>query len=99
MGLVQGKGNHFFAGKKRIYLGKDSPWISNLHTHFRQRAMSRIADPSPEDLHFSAAMSVSREVFDEYRKRLLDLISEFDAKIQDAPEEEMYALGVDLFRY
>jgi hypothetical protein len=44
-------------------------------------------------------MSVSREVFDEYRKRLLDLISEFDERIQDSPEEEMYALNVDLFRY
>ena len=99
MGLIQAKGTQFQTGRKRIYLAKDSPWISNLHTHFRQRAMSRIADPSPEDLHFSAAMSISREVFEEYRKRLLDLLSEFDARIQDSPEEEMFAVNVDLFRY
>lgn len=99
MGLVQAKGNQFQTGKKRIYLSKDSPWLANLHTHFRQRAMTRIADPSPEDMHFSAAMSISKPLFEEYRKRMLALISELDSRIQESDEEEMYAVSVDLFRY
>ncbi len=99
MGLVQAKGTQFVTGKKRIYLAKDSPWLANLHTHFRQRAMTRIADPSPEDMHFSAAMSISKSLFEEYRKRMLELISELDSRIQESEEEEMYAVSVDLFRY
>lgn len=99
MGLVEIKGGRILMGKKRIYLAKNSPWISHLHTHFRNRAIGRIAEPDTDDLHFSAAMSVSKKVYDEYRKRLLDLMSEFDSKIADSKEEEMYAINIDLFRY
>lgn len=99
MGLVEVKGNRIHMGKKRIYLAKNSPWISHLHTHFRNRAIGRIAESEADDLHFSAAMSVSKKVYDEYRKRLLDLMSEFDSKIADSKEEELYAITIDLFRY
>jgi len=99
MGLVTVKGGRFVMGKKRIYLAKNSPWIGHLHTHFRNRAIDRIAEPEVDDLHFSAAMSISKSVYDEYRRRLIDLMSEFDAKIADSKEDEMYAINIDLFRY
>ncbi len=99
MGLVEMKGAKYLVGKKRIYLQKDSPWISNLHTHFRNRVIQKISEAEPDDLHFSAAISVSKKTFQEYRKRLLDLMSEMDEKIADSKDEEMYAISFDLFRY
>jgi uncharacterized protein (TIGR02147 family) len=99
MGLVEMKSGKFSVGKKRIYLAKQSPWISNLHMHFRGRVIHRLSEPQPDDLHFSAAISVSKKTFQEYRKRLLDLMSEMDERIVDSKDEEIYAISFDLFRY
>jgi len=99
MGLLDQKGNRYLMGKKRIYLRKDSAWISNLHTHLRQRALQSLAAPDRDDLHFSQVMSISKEDYDEFRRRLLDLIGQFEPVFAESKEEELFSLGFDLFKY
>lgn len=99
MGLVENKGGRYGIGKKRIHLEKNSPWIAQLHSHYRQRALYRLAAPEKSDLHFTLAMGVSKEFIEEYRKRILDLVTEFESKMLAAKEEEVYALNIDLFRF
>jgi len=99
MGLVMKKNGRYLTGKKRIHLAKDSPWISTFHSHFRQRAVQQLATPEVNDLHFSMAMSISKGLFEEYRKRLLDVMTEFEEKMIHVKDEELYALNIDLFRY
>lgn len=99
MGLVDKKGGRYVMGKKRIHLAKNSPWISNFHTHFRHRAIGQLAAPAQEDLHFSMAMSISTKLFSEYRKRFLELVAEFESKMLESKDEELFALNIDLFRY
>lgn len=98
MGLLEQKGKRYFMGKKRIYLRKDSPWISNLHTHLRHRALYSLAAPDRDDLHLSQMMSLSKEDYDEFRKRLLILMEEFEPVIAKSKEEELYSFGMDLFK-
>ena len=99
MGLVEKKSGRYIAGKKRIHLPKDSPLVSTLHHQFRQRAVQKIALPSTNDFHFSFGMSISKNLFDEYRGRILDLIAEFEEKMTHVKDEEFYALNIDLFKY
>jgi uncharacterized protein (TIGR02147 family) len=99
MGLIEAKGSKFIIGKKRIHLDKNSPWITQLHTLFRQRVIQQLAAPDEADFHFSLAMGVSKSFMEEYKKRMIDLISEFEVKMIEAKEEELYALNIDLFRF
>lgn len=99
MGLIEAKGSKLIIGKKRIHLDKNSPWITQLHTLFRQRVIHQLAAPDESDFHFSIAMGVSKSFMNEYKKRMIDLITEFEAKMIEAKEEELYALNIDLFRF
>ena len=99
MGLIEKKGGRFIMGKKRIHLEKNSPWVSVFHSHFRTRAIQTLVTPDPVDLHFTTAMSISKSLAEKMRKRMLDVLAEFEPEIADAKEEDLYALNVDLFRF
>jgi len=99
MGLIETKGSKFVIGKKRIHLEKNSPWITQLHQNFRNRANQQISISNNNDLHFSIGMGVSSEFILEYRKRIVDLVAEFESKMINSKEEDLFALNIDLFRF
>ena len=99
MGLIEKKGGRFIMGKKRIHLEKNSPWVSLFHSHFRTRAIQRLIAPDPGDLHFTTGMSISKTLAEKIRKKMLDVLAQFEPEIADAKEEDLYALNIDLFRF
>ena len=55
-------------------------------------------DPTPEDLHFSSVYSLSREDAGKIRALLLNAIERAEPILRASPEEEVFGIGVDLFR-
>ena len=98
MGLIEAKNAKFIIGKKRIHLEKDSPWIMQMHTNARAHALQKIADGVENDLHFSGGFTMSKKLFEEYRSRLLDVVTEFEKKFDDDEPEDFFCLNIDLFR-
>lgn len=98
MGLIENKNGKFIIGSKRIHLEKDAPLITQLHTNARSHAVEKIAEGEDYDLHFSMGFTMSKKLFDEYRSRLLDLVTEFEKKFREDDPEDFFCLNIDLFR-
>ena len=98
MGLIENKNGKILIGKKRIHIDKNSPWIAQMHTNFRTQAIQKIVTPEEKDMHFSLGISMSKKLYDEYRSRFIDLVTEFEKKMQEDEPEELYTLNIDLFK-
>lgn len=98
MGLIESKNGKFIIGKKRIHLDKHSPFIGQLHGNARAHALSKIAEGEDYDLHFSIGFTMSKKLYDEYRSRLLDLVTEFEKKFIEDEPDDFFCLNIDLFK-
>ncbi len=99
IGAIENKNGKYLMGKKRVYLKKDSPYIAQMHTSYRNRAIHSLTAPESDDFHLSQTMSLSFEDFSELRKALIQFLKEFEPKISASKEEELFALNLDLFKF
>lgn len=99
VGLIAPNGNLFQITNKRIHIAKNSHWVDQKHTIIRNRAVFSLTNAQENDLHYSMELSISKKDFELMRSKILDLLESFEKTITDSKEEELYALGIDLFRY
>jgi len=98
LGLLNEKNGRFRMTNKRILLKKDSPWIQQMHTHYRLRSIQSFNDPKKDDFHYSLGVSLSKKDYEEIRERVLQMLEELDPKMRESKEEEAYYLIIDLFQ-
>jgi DNA-binding HxlR family transcriptional regulator len=96
-GLVVRKGDEYLPTQNWIRLDRQSPHVIKMHNNWRQKAMQNIEVQKDEDLHFSGVYSLDAKTALAIRDELLDGISRQVKKIEKAPEEGLYVLGVDFF--
>lgn len=91
------KGLHHLASK--THLDADSPFITNHHRNWRQKAIEKMEERNSSDLFFSSPMSLSKETVSELRKHLPNLISEVMKQVEPSPSEVTYCFNLDFFGY
>jgi hypothetical protein len=85
----------YLGGEKHI--SKESPLVALHHNNWRQRAVIDAQSPLTRGLHFSVVQSMSREIHEELHQKLLQFIDEASRLAGPSREEELVAIGIDLF--
>jgi hypothetical protein len=95
--LVIKKEGKYQLTESLIHLSKDSPNIVKHHTNWRLRAIQSIETRNPNNLHYSASVTLSKEDFKKVKSILSDSIKNSIDVIKDSKEEGIYSLGIDFY--
>lgn len=96
-GVAGIKDGAYVAGQTRIHIGSESPFISKHHSNWRMRAIHALDRSKKENLHYSSAMSLSKDAAEKIREILLQSIQSTEPIIKEAKDECVYALTMDWF--
>jgi uncharacterized protein (TIGR02147 family) len=96
-GLVVVREGRYTKGKVNLHLPTNSPHILRHHSNWRTRAILSLDRDAPEDLHYSAVVTLSRDDTAKVREILIRAIKDSVETIRSSREEEMYCLSADFF--
>lgn len=96
-GLIDERGRRLRPGTNFVRIGSDSPHIARHHANWRQAAVESLDREGPLDLHYSAAVSLSKKDVIKIKERILEDIKGHVDTIRQSPEEELYVLNMDFF--
>lgn len=97
-GLVIQKDGKYLIGRTQIHISKDSPIFSKHHANWRLKSILRAEEAHPEDLHYSAVISLSSEDLKKVKSMILELLEKSDTLIADSKEEQLACMALDLFQ-
>ena len=96
--LIEKKGVHFKVKKNMLHLELNSPFLTQHHSHWRLKAIDSIQSGNLDNLHYSGAMSLSKEDYDWVREKLSTFLEEVVARISTSKDEKLASLCFDLFQ-
>jgi uncharacterized protein (TIGR02147 family) len=97
-GLCTEEKGVFKMGDRHIHLPNESPQAVRHHTNWRLKAMHEMDDRSPDELFFTAPMSIARKDFDSVREKINFAIKEIVEIAKASDAEEVVCLNIDFFR-
>jgi uncharacterized protein (TIGR02147 family) len=97
--LIHKDKDSFQIGKTRIHLKSDSPLVKTHHQNFRNKAIISLEEDNDFDLHYSAALTLSKEDAIKIRQLLLKFISDKEEILLPSPNEDIIGLNIDLFKF
>lgn len=97
VGLAEERGGRFFLGAQKTHLEEGSPFLLRHHSNWRMRAVAGAEELSPEELMYTAPVSLSRQDFARLREEMLAFIKTFLARVHASPAEEVACLNLDFF--
>ncbi len=97
IGLANVKDRVYSISSKHIHLGTDSPQIRNHHTNWRVKSIQSLDQNLKNNLHYSSAVTLSREDVDTIKELLIQNLKSINKVIQVSKEEEIYCLNFDFF--
>jgi len=96
--LINNTNGKYTTGKKRIFLGSNSPLISKHHTNWRIKAIESLELVDDTSLHLSTVLTMSKSDLEKVREEILKGIENARELVkQTTKEEEIVCLNVDLF--
>lgn len=98
VGLVEQAGAKYLPSTSQIYLGRDAAGISKHHTNWRMKAIEALDQETTDNLHFSAAISLSKSDYENIRDSLAQKVQESMNKVKDSKEEMLSVMNIDFFR-
>jgi hypothetical protein len=96
-GLIAEKNGHYLPSELHLHLGNDSALISKHHTNWRLQAMNAITEEKNGDLHYSLAVTLSKEDIIRVKARMVDWIEELQATVRPSPSESLCGFCLDWF--
>lgn len=96
-GLCKFDNNKFSLGDQHLHVPANSPFVIRHHTNWRLRALNSLESTTPEELNFTAPMSISKKDFQVIREKIVKLIQDIVAVTKDSESEDLAALTIDLF--
>ncbi|MCM2324803.1 MAG: hypothetical protein NDJ90_16205, partial [Oligoflexia bacterium] len=81
----------------RIHLGNDSPLIGKLHANWRLHTLQSLDRKNPEDLHYSAAVTLSHADFTAVREILTRALLDTHKVIHPSKEERLCVMAMDFY--
>ena len=84
---------------QRTHLEANSPLISRHHLNWRMKAMSRFENLSPDELVFSAPMSIAVGDGPVIREALAKLIETVASIVKNTASEKVSCLNIDWFNF
>jgi uncharacterized protein (TIGR02147 family) len=97
IGMIERRGEFFQHSTQMVHLGRDSANIVKHHLNWRLRSMRAIEEKSGSELHYSAAISLSREDAMKIKQLLVDSLQKNLEIIGASKEEVAYGYAFDFF--
>jgi uncharacterized protein (TIGR02147 family) len=94
---INSEGEFVQAEDVEFRLGRDSKELIRHHTNLRLQAIEALERESPEEMHYSAIVSLSLSDALKIKQRLLELVGENARTVRSSKEETVYAMGLDFF--
>lgn len=98
LGVLEIKNGDLSPGKQHIHLGNQSELILKHHSNWRQHCLQSLQFLDPEDLHYSACVSIDEATAFKIKEALLSGLKDKVKLISAAPEETAYVLSFDFYR-
>lgn len=86
-------------GNTRIHLKANSPLVRAHHQNFRHKAIQTLEEENDFDIHYSAALTLSKKDALKIRQLLLKFIADKEEILIPSPNEEIIGLNLDLFKF
>jgi uncharacterized protein (TIGR02147 family) len=97
-GLAAPKDHRTYAiGSKHIHLGAESSQVRNHHINWRVRAIQSLDADTKNNLHYSSAVTLSREDIPVIKEMLIQNLKSMNKVIQQSKEQEICGLNFDFF--
>ncbi len=98
IGLATNEGTVWKVGSTNVFLGSNSPMINRHHTNWRMKAISSLDIADPENMHFSAPISISKEDFIKVREIFVESINRAREIVRPSKDEVAACYCIDLFK-
>jgi uncharacterized protein (TIGR02147 family) len=96
-GLCVERDGRYQMGTQKTHLEQGSPHLVRHHTNWRIHAARRSEELTPQELMYTAQVSLSRKDFDLIREKMVGFIKEFLATVHGSPAEDIAAFNFDFF--
>lgn len=94
-GIVIFENGRLGPGKVNLYIGADSPLVSQMHSIWRAKVLHDLKAGRPNDLHYSLCFSAATEDWPRIREKLIEAIEGSLAVIRPSRAEKLGLLCVD----
>jgi hypothetical protein len=85
-------------GSKHVHLSNDSELILRYHTNWRLHTVSNLQFLNPDDLHYSACLSLSEKDSFKVKESILENLKKNVDIISASPEEVAYVMSFDFYK-
>jgi uncharacterized protein (TIGR02147 family) len=96
-GLVKFEKNDIQMGKAFTFIDKTSPLLQNHRKNWRLLGFEKMEDP--ENLFFVFPMTLSKEMTEQVKGKIIDFIKDTLRDLESSPSEETACLNIDFFRF
>ncbi len=96
-GLCINNDGKYKMGNTRTHLEATSPLVIRHHTNWRIKAIENFESLAPQELAFTAPLSISKEDFKTLKNDILDFIELASKKVKKTTPEVVACLNIDLF--
>lgn len=96
--VVQKNDGSFAWTTASTHISRESPLVNRHHKNWRLKAFENMDLRRENDLFFTSPMVISKELFEQLHKDILEFIKKQSKKISEADCEELVLLNIDLCR-
>lgn len=97
-GLCVFENDLYRMGPARTHLPDDSPFVVPRQMSWRSRAAVRMTQPSPDELFYTAPMTIATKDLASIKLEILKLIDKVGAVVGPSTSEELVCLNIDWFK-
>ena len=96
--LIRSKNELQRSNQGWLRLESTSPLVNQTHIHWRNKAIQFLDHPGKDDFHYSGIFALDLTTAQQIRGILLDNMKNCMKLIEPAPEQELFAINIDLFQ-
>jgi plasmid maintenance system antidote protein VapI len=98
IGVLKNEDNRLSPGPRHVHLNNDSEMILKHHSNWRLHCLSNLQFIDKEDLHYSAALSISRAGAFQVKDAILETLKKTVTIVGSAKVETAYVLNFDFYK-
>lgn len=97
-GLCKLANETLVVGPASTHVESTSPWVRIHHMNWRQKAIQSLDTWSPDNLHYTSPMTLSKKDVDVIREKIIQFIQQVNKVVDPSPSETLYCLDLDWFQ-
>lgn len=98
IGVLKNEGGRLAPGPRHVHLGNETEMVLRHHANWRMHALQKLQFLDREDLHYSAALSISQAGAFRVKENVLRTLKETVAIVGESKVETAYVLNFDFYK-